>query len=232
MALSSLGLPLLSLAAHLSGSPLQRADTVGESSDSIATARVTISLGTGTPAIVIGRSVELSVTAVPRGRPRGSVSAQLRFMREPDSLSGELTRRVASGASWPQVDAVIEADGRVVVLHLRDVHVTSTRLIVNSDDTGLTQQRLALEESIAQLTAQRAEAQRQLAATETLARERLSPTMELARARSDAEVVDKRLVAQQHRLRLVNRQIAAWAPVQEEVALVASRADVETRPRP
>lgn len=224
---------LLLLAANLAATPPR--DTASAATDSVHTdsmpvARVTLTFGAAQGAATV-RSFDLTVSGTPGVRRRGATPAatQLRFVREPDALSAELARRVASGERYQQVDALIERDGGTIALHLHDVQVLSTRLVMNGDDIALSQQRLAIEESIAQLSAQQAEARRQLGATEALAKERLSPPLELARARSDVEVVEKRLVAQRHRLTLVNRQISAWAPVQEEVSLNAARAEIETR---
>lgn len=46
---------------------------------------------------------------------------------------------------------------------------------------------------------------------------------------ANAEMTFKRLTVQRERLALVDRQLARWTPMQEEVQLEAARAELETR---
>ena len=116
-----------------------------------------------------------------------------------------------------------------MLVHLYDVQVVSTRLLLSDERSALLQQRLTLVESIAQITADMQEADRQLSATESLAKQRLSPSLELARARSRAAVLAQRLDVQQRRLALVERDFARWIPTQEEVVLDAARAELDAQ---
>ena len=155
----------------------------------------------------------------------------MRFVRAPDSLSAELARRVASGERIAAVDAQLDGRGGApgVLLHLRDVQVVSARLQMNDDNVGLVQQRLSLEESVAQISVDLQEARRQLNVAESLDKRHLSSSLELARARGSVDALAARLAVQRERLALVAQQLARWTPIQEEVVLVAARTTLETR---
>ncbi len=219
----------LVLLASLAVAP---ADTAGLPPDTLPAAHVTVTFGGEPGEAVRVRDFEFGLTNVPDTRHQGGSSAatQVRMTREPDALTSGLASRVASGERIPEVVARLERAGSApIVLRMFDVQVVSERLLINGDNAALTQQRLGLEESIAQLTAEQGEADRQLAAIESLARERLSPPLEVARVRSNAAVVAKRLGAQRQRMALVEGQLARWVPIQEEVVLSASRTTVESR---
>jgi hypothetical protein len=155
----------------------------------------------------------------------------VRFVRAPDSLSAELTRRVASGERIAGVDAQLEGRGGTpaVILHLYDAQVVSTRLQMNDDNVGLLQQRLALEESVAQISVDLQEARRQLNVAESLDKRHLASALDVARSRGSADALAARLAVQRERLALVSQQLARWTPVQEEVVLTAARTSLETK---
>jgi len=116
-----------------------------------------------------------------------------------------------------------------MVLRLRDVQVVSMRLVTNDDDIALMQQRLGLEESIAQLSIDLQEAQRQLAVTESLDKRKMSSSLEVAHAHASADVLTRRLAVQREHLALVEQQLARWVPIEEEVVLSASGVEMQTR---
>ena len=133
--------------------------------DTTPPARVAFDFGPGLGAPIAARALEFGVSsaagATSRGQP--ATAARVRFVRAPDSLSAELARRVASGERIAAVDAQLDGRGGApaVLLHLRDVQVVSTRLQMNDDNVGLVQQRLSLEESVAQISVDLQEARRQ-----------------------------------------------------------------------
>ncbi|HEU5173968.1 MAG TPA: hypothetical protein VFT96_04365 [Gemmatimonadaceae bacterium] len=180
-------------------------------------------------------SIEFEVSSTPAAdaREREVAVTRVRIVRAPDSLSAELARRVGSGDAIPSMD--LRLPGRngapALRLRLRGVNVVSARLLMSGDTLGLTQQRLSLEESITQLTADLAEARRQYGVAESLEKQRLSASLDLARARGVVEALTRRLATQQERQALVVRQLASWMPVQEELVLSASRAEVEALQR-
>lgn len=234
--MSSLPL-LLALVARLTATPASAplarlaGDTVTRDTDSVPTPRLTIVFGAGAPQVTTARGFDFTMAADPALPRRGSASAraQVHFLRAPDSLSAELARRVTAGERYARVDLTVQRGASVIAFHLHDVRVLSTHVRINIEDAALAKERLALQESLAQLAAQEAEAHRQLVALEALARDRLSPPLDLARARSDAEVVQTRLAMQRERLSLLDIQQADWMPAQEEVVLDAARAEVEVR---
>ena len=229
------------LLASAHGTPArQRNDTTGLGVDTAMTrvdttppARISFDLGLGLGIPVAARSFDFGISSGPgvTGKSQTSTTTQVRFVRAPDAMSAELARRVSSGEHISAVDVQLEgANGAPgVLLHLYDVQVLSSHLVANEDNVGLVQQRLGLLESIAQLSVDLQEAQRQLNVTESLDKRRLSSSLELAHARSSADVLARRLAVQHQRLALVERQLTLWTPIQEEVVLNAGRMDMETR---
>jgi hypothetical protein len=222
--------------AHVAAPPQPtrsfRVDTAAAQGDTTPATQVMIDFGGDPDRTVVVRAFEVGIssTSEPRRKVTKSAPTHVRFTGTPDELSVDLARRVSSGARFPKVDALLPGAGDSgMILHLYDVQVVSARLMMNDDNTALVQQRLALEESIAQLTGDLQEAQRQLDAVEVLAKRQLSPSLELARARANAEVIFKRLTMQRERLALVERQLARWTPMQEEVQLEAASAELEAR---
>ena len=201
--------------------------------DSLPVAHVAFDFGIGFGAGFEARGVELKVTNVPASSPKAQASTaiQVRFLRTPDTLSADLTNRVSSGDRIPTVQAELpgRAGAPVTIVRVYDVQVLSTHLTMNDDNIGLVQQRLGLEASIAELTGELQEAQRQLAVTESLDRRKLSSSLELAHAHATADVLTKRLEVEREHLQLVQQQIAHWTPIQEEVVLSASRIEMESR---
>ena len=201
--------------------------------DSVPVARIAFDFGAGLDAPFGARDVELKVTSVPPATPRSqpTTSIQVRLVRTPDTLSAELNDRVASGDRIAEVQA--ELPGRSgapsTIVTLYDAQVVSTHLTMNEENIGLVQQRLGLEASIAQLTGELQDAERQLTVTESLDKHKLSSSIEVAHARATADVLTKRLAVEREHLVLVEQQIAHWTPIQEEVVLSAARMQMESR---
>lgn len=201
--------------------------------DSVPVARVAFDFGAGAGTAFAARGVDLNVTSVPAptSKAQPTTAIRLRFLRTLDTLSADLTDRVTSGNRITEVDAELpgRAGAPVTIVHLYDLQVVSTHLMMNDDNIALVQQRLALEESIAQLAAELQDADRQLDVTESLDKRKLSSSLELAHARVTADVLTKRLAVEREHLVLVEQQIARWTPIQEEVVLAAARMQMETR---
>jgi hypothetical protein len=213
----------------------QRADSVAAPArlDSIPVAHVAFDFGAGLGTAFAARGVELKVTSVPPATPKGqpTTAIQVRFLRTPDTLSADLTARVASGDRIAAVQAELpgRAGGPMSVVRLYDAQVVSTHLTMNDDNIGLVQQRLGLEASIAQLTGELQEAERQLAVTESLDKRKLSSSLEVAHAHATTDVLTKRLAVEREHLTLVEQQLAHWTPIEEEVVLSAARVEMQTR---
>jgi hypothetical protein len=214
---------------------LRRADSISTATrvDSVPVARVAFDFGFGLGSSFAARGVELRVAGVPATSPKAqpTTAIQVRFIRIPDSLSADLTDRVASGSRISEMQAELpgRAGAPATTIRLYDVQVVSTRLTMNDDNIGLVQQRLGLEESIAQLTTELQEAQRQLEVTESLDKRKMSSSLEVAHARATTEVLTKRLAVEREHLVLIEQQIAHWTPIQEEIVLTAARMQMETR---
>lgn len=245
MLLSSSALVLSTVIAQLGAGPRPRAlivDSIHSHRDSITAparfdsipvAHVAFDFGAGLGTPFAAHGVELKVTTVPPATAKGqpSTAIQVRFLRTPDTLSADLTDRVSSGNRIATMQA--ELPGRVgapvTIVRLCDARVVSTQLTMNDDNIGLVQQRLGLEASIAQLTGELQDAERQLAVTESLDKRKLSSSLEVAHARATADVLQKRLAVEREHLRLVEQQIVTWTPIQEEVVLSAARVEMQTR---
>jgi hypothetical protein len=206
------------------------ADSLGAPADSVvAPVLVSFDFGGGMSAAQPARAFEVALTGGGARRRTTMAASRLKLARVPDSTSVALARRIASGTHVPRIDVQLPGAGTAgLVLRLYDVQVVSTRLVASDDPTALLQQRLALAESMVQLTADREEAERQLEAMETLEKQHLSPSLDVARVRANAEVLSRRLAVQQQRLALADRQLARWTPVHEELELSASRSELAT----
>lgn len=226
----------VTLTAHLSRAPrdtgaVARDSVVSIARDTVPAARITLDLGSGSVAAFTASTIDMSMTASPAAPKTPAVTTvQLRFLRAPDSLSAELARRIGA-ARIPSVEAVLPSHGTTpsITLRLSDVQVTSMRLVTSDDNVGLVQQRLGLQESIAQLSIDSQEAQRQLAVTESLDKRKLSSSLEVAHAHATADALASRLAVQRQHLALVEQLLARWTPVREEIVLLAGAAEVQAR---
>jgi len=210
-----------------------RKDSIVARHDSISTARIAIDLGAGLGASFTARSVELTINAIqPTTKAASATTAvQLRFLRTPDTLSPRLASHVGGAERLASVEATLSGRSAAsqMVLRLRDAQVVSMRLVTNDDDIALVQQRLGLEESIAQLSIDLQEAQRQLTVTESLDKRKMSSSLEVAHAHATADVLTRRLAVQREHLALVEQQLGRWVPIEEEVVLSASGVEMQTR---
>lgn len=237
MFLSSSALVLSAIIAQLGAGPRAMPSVVDSIHparlDSVPVAHVVFDVGAGLGTPFAAHGVELKVTTVPPATAKGepSTAIQLRFVRAPDSSSADLTDRVANGSRIATVQAELpgRAGAPVTIVRLYDARVVSTHLTMNDDNIGLVQQRLGLESSIAQLTSELQDAERQLAVTESLDKRKLSSSLEVAHVRATAEVLAKRLQVEREHLQLVEQQIVNWTPIQEEIVLSAARVEMQTR---
>jgi hypothetical protein len=192
-----------------------------------ATARVTFDFGTGTGASapVVARALEVSFAS---GAP-GAPGARARCTKEPDALTSALSRYAASGAPITSVLLeILDGDGKpLLTLRLGDAVVASDRLVLDASGASLEQQRLNVEEAVAQLAADLLEAQRQYTLNDALEKKRATSSLETARAKEKVELLQTRLGVQRRRLAILQRQIGLQTPVNEEVTLVFSRFEVE-----
>jgi len=202
--------------------------------DTVSAARIGFDFGAGAGPAMRARALELGVSTAPNPYLRNQVvvTTRLRFLRRPDSLSAEFARRVSSNERIPLVEVEIrpQPGAATMVVRLHDVQVVSTKVSANDDAAGLRLQRLGLTESVAQVRADREEAQRQLTVTASLEKRHLASAVELARARGAMSLLTARLAVEEQRLALVERQLADWMPFEEEIVLAAAKTEAMTRP--
>ena len=222
-----------SIAARVDRPPRDtlRDTVVSIAHDTVPVARITLDLGTGPTVSFAATMIDLSMTtaqSTPKTPPVATV--QLRFLRAPDTLSAELASRIGTG-HIATTDVMLPAHGKTpsIALKLYDVQVSSMRLVTNEDNVGLVQQRLDLLESIAQLSIDLQEAQRQLAVTESLDKRKLSSSLEVAHAHATTDALSSRLNVQRQHLALVEELLSRWTPVREELVLTANRMDMQAR---
>ena len=207
-------------------------DSSSAKRDTSPIARIALDFGSGASAPFAASAIDLSVSAappVPKTPP--STVVQLKFLRSPDTLTSEIASRAGTNTRLPSAEVSLPMRGSspAMTLRLYDVQVASMRLVTNDDNIALMQQRLGLQESIAQLSIDLQEAQRQLAVTESLDKRKLSSSLEVAHAHATADALASRLSVQQQQLALVEQLLAHWTPVREEIVLSAAR--VEMAPR-
>jgi len=200
--------------------------------DTTAIARIALDFGSGTSAPFAASAIDLSVSAAPPlPRTPPSTVVQLRFLRSPDTLTSEIASRAGTNTRLPSAEVSLPMRGSTPAMTLRlyDVQIASMRLVNNDDNIALVQQRLGLQESIAQLSIDLQEAQRQLAVTESLDKRKLSSSLEVAHAHATADALASRLGVEQQHLALVEQLLAHWTPVREEIVLSAARVEMQPR---
>lgn len=223
--------PLL-LVLSLAPSPqrdtaLQRQDTTFSAQIREATARVTIDFGggNGVNAPVKARALEVSFASGTQTAP----GSKVRFTKEPDALTAELSRHGASGAPLTGVTIeVLDAEQKpILTLRLTDAVVAADRLTLDNAGASLEQQRLNLEDAVAQLSADLQEAQRQYTLNETLEKKRATSSLETTRAKERVELLHRKLGVQRRRLAIFERQIGSQSPVDEDVTLVFTKFEID-----
>ena len=205
-----------------------------------ATARVAFDFGNGAADTVLVRALELefsntvTVPITANGASTGKApaplgSAHAKFVKDIGTLTSVLAQHGTTGDRIPNIVMDV-ADGSghpLVRVHLSDAVVSSDRVVVADPDRALEQQRLDLNDAIAQISADLQEAQRQLNLTDVLDKRRLSSSQEVARARERVEVLQTRLDGQRRRLAMLDQRIRENAPVHEEVLLSFAHYEIE-----
>lgn len=195
-------------------------------------ARVTLDLGAGPEAsFAVERfDLELANPGSNRGGGAAPGSAQASFTRAPGAFTGELARRSATGLRIPAVTVqVLDTAGAVVMtLRFANVLVKSQRIVTNDEIPALQQQRMGLEEGLAQLTTDAQDAERELRAAETLARRKFTSRDDVVRAQERVDVLRTRLALRNSQLRLLNWRIARQGPLEEQVTLGFPQFDIQT----
>lgn len=208
------------------------ADSAGVAT-ALPRARITLDLGAGPLIPFAVQRFDLQLTNP--GSSRGSASpvtgsAEASFARTPGAYSAELARRSAAGERIPfvTVEVLDSAGAAVLTLRLANVLVRADRIITNDELPALEQQRMGLEEGLAQLGADYEDARRDLAAAEQLERRKFTSRDEVARARERADVLRTRLLLRTAQARLLAQRIARAGPLEEQVTLAFPQFDIQT----
>ena len=190
-------------------------------------ARVTFDVGSGASAPLVVHDFDAGF-APSASAANNNGAVRMHFVKLPDALTPELARRGTSADRIPSVTIEVAAAGKpLMTFRLTDALVASDRLAIDEGGAALEQERLALEDAIAQVSADLLDAQRQLALTDALDKKKLSSTQEVARARDRVQLLETKLDVQKKRLRLLDRQIASHWDVKEEVTLVVTKFEVQ-----
>lgn len=217
--------PIASLALV---STLGAASHAQEATQSLASpiVRVTLQLDSGTTARFDARGFELRVS--PAGA--GGSGAEIQLVKPAGPHTGDLVRLTASGARAPgaQIEILDSLGVAATTVQLRDVTVASDQISLATTRVALEQQRLAQQEALSALTADRQEAQRQLATVEELGKSRVGTRLELARARDRSADLQRRIALLERRLALVTGQLANQGVLEETVVLHFGRLEIES----
>lgn len=191
-------------------------------------AHVSIDLGSAT-AEFDARSFELAV-AQPAGKDAPAVPTlpELHLVKRAGPYTGALVQASASGQHAPTVTLSVPdstgAPGMTIVLS--DVVLATDRLVLTNARAGLEQQRIAQEASLAQLTSDYQEAQRQLSIAEQLGKSRVTTPQDLSRAREHAAAAQQRLDLARRSYAMLEDQLAAQGPLDEELTLRFARIEI------
>ena len=219
----------LALATVL-GSTSRAQDAVQQAARPLASpvVRVTLQLDSGTVARFDARGFELRVSPARTGAA-GS-GAEIELVKPAGPHTGDLVRLSASGARSPmaQIEILDSLGVATTTWQLRDITVASDRVVLSSSRVALEQQRLAQQEALSTLTAERQEAQRQLATVEELGKSRVGTRLDLARARDRSADLERRIALLERRLALTDGQLGSQGMLEETVVLHFGRLEIES----
>lgn len=205
-----------------------------------ATVRVVIDdSSTATAFTALGAELRLDAATPPR-RVNGAwaTPAELRLTRRADALTPTLAARLAAGRRLRAVTVELPGATDTLRVRLPDAQVAAARLIVPAPPADVESQRLGMEMAVAQLTADRDEAARQLAEADAVAaaegrdRLKLVPANALARTRDQLRLLDTRLQVARRQLALFDERAGHAAVPTEELVLRTDHAQVLGAARP
>lgn len=199
-----------------------------------ATVRVVVDdSSTATAFTALGAELRLdAATSARRVNGAWLAPAELRLTRRADALTPTLAARLASGRRLSAVTVELPGATDTLRVRLADAQVATARLLAPPAPADLESQRLGMEMTVAQLTADRDEAARQLAEADAVAaiegrdRLKLVPANALARTRDQLRLLDRRLQVARRQLALFDERAAHAAVPTEELVLRSDRAQV------
>ena len=161
-----------------------------------------------------------------------TANTELQLVKSADPYTNDLLRLSTEGTHlpWATIEVVDSLGAPQTTLHLTDVSVVSDHVAYSGARAALQQQRIALEESLSQLTSEHEAAERDLATAEALGKTRVTTRQDLDRAREHAADVQRRLDLGKERQALLARQLGAVGALDETVVLHVGSVSVESAP--
>lgn len=191
-------------------------------------AHVSIDLGDGTLAEFDTRRFEVAVSQPANANASSAALPEVHLVKRAGAFTGALVQASASGQHLPSmlVSVPDSAGAAALSILLTDVVVATDRLVLTSERQTLEQQRIAQRATLAQLTSDYQEAQRQLTIAEQLGKSRVTTPQDLLRARERAAEVQQRLDLARQSYAMLESQLAAQGPMDEELTLRFARIEI------
>ena len=157
-------------------------------------------------------------------------AAEIQLVKVAGPSTGDLVNLSANAVHAPSATIeVLDSLGRpAVTLRLADVAVVSDHLSLSAARANFEQQRISQQEALSALTADYAEAQRQLTTTEELGKTRVATRLDLARARDRASDLQRRIDLLKQRQALLAGEIAGQGPLDETIVLRFGQLQIES----
>lgn len=148
-------------------------------------------------------------------------SAQIQLVKQAGAFTGELIRLSASGQHIDSgtIEVVDSVGAPTLTIRLTDIAIISDHLASSTARESLEQQRISLDEALAQLTSDYDGAARDLATAEELGKSRVTTKVELTRARAHVAELKQRIDFSKQRRALLARQLAAQGALEETLVL-------------
>ncbi|HEX7020803.1 MAG TPA: hypothetical protein VF159_12365 [Gemmatimonadaceae bacterium] len=191
-------------------------------------AHVTVDLGNGSQAEFDARSFDLGISRAAT-KDEGPATPALHLVKRAGPFTGTFVQTSASGQHLPTlwVSVPDTAGGPAMTITLSDVVIDTDRLVLSGARAGLEQQRISQQAALTQLTADYQEAQRQLSIAEQLGKSRVTTPQDLSRAREHASELQQRLELARRSQALLETQLAAQGPMDEELTLHFARIAID-----
>ncbi len=202
----------------------------GQARKAIPPARITLQIDSTTAARFDLRSFDLGVTQ--NSPPHGQIaqsSAEIQIVKQAGPFTGDLVRLSASGqhALAGTIEVLDSAGAPSMTIQLSDVSVISDHLTSSNARASLEQQRISLQESLAQLDADYQQAQRDLATAEELGKSKVMTKQDVLRAREHAGELQQRINLARERQNILAGQIAGQSSLEENVVLHFGRIEIQ-----
>lgn len=209
---------------------LAGAAAAAQTTKSAAPARVTLQIDSATVARFDVRSFDLGVTETAAPHDGAPSTAEIQVVKQAGPFTGALVRLSASGARAPfgAIEVLDSLGAATMTIRLYDVSVVSDHLVSSNARATLEQQRISLQESLAQLTADSQQAQRDLATAEELGKTKVMTKQDVMRAREHAAELQQRINLARERQSILASQMAGQSSLEENLELRFARIEIQT----